>query len=97
MSSPHRKGNSTSPHVHVGVALWVLFIALEGPFNGGTREIALEEDGEQKSPDGSDRDGMVGFEFVVPVLELLHLPLSTVRKWARETAGSCGVGFREHH
>lgn len=55
------------------------FIPFEGPFRGGSAwNLVLDDDGEETAVNGRDK-GIVRLELVVPVAELLHLPLRTIR------------------
>ena len=67
--------------LHEGISIRIPFIPFEGPFNRGAKagNLLLDHDGEKQPIEGPD-DGTVRFELAVPVLELLHLPLSNAEE-----------------
>ena len=60
--------------IHICISIRILLIPMKSPFDRGFGNVFLDYDGEEQSANGSD-NGIVGFERVVPILELFHFPL----------------------
>ena len=61
-------------YVHVGMLVRVPHVALQGPFRSRKRSLVGEEEREEEPDDAADDRAPV-LEVIVPVVELLDIPL----------------------